>query len=440
MSDEQRSSSSRVRAIQLCGVLIVVLAAIFLVLRPSENAAGGGRLPTLVYLTMITVGYVLGLFVVAQVGEILRRRQSRLQAIIPVAANIALILAFCELVFFVLYCRKLASDPSLVRIEQAAARPDPTDAAPGAAPNYQPHHYLNYVLNPDVPYLGTLQYNAKYKIRRQQPILPRDESRFRVLTLGGSTTFGEQLPRSQDTWPAQLEQLIRQRYGDDCDVINGGVGGYNLLENMLHYVIMLSDLDPDLVLLYEGINDVHPRLYPTVELDYSNYRQPWRIETRLPTPHPWLRYLYTYRYFFAVIKLEPIASGGIHDTVSSPYPSEEVWVERLRANPPTHYRDHLEDCIEFLRGQGKTVVIIPQYYKVRSERDALFVDGVRENNQVNQEVAESMGAPFLEDLLREDTFTEQELLDNCHFNEAGSKKMARIVFDFLEQSELIRLP
>ena len=35
--------------------------------------------------------------------------------------------------------------------------------SPGAAINYVEHHYLNYALNPAVPYGEAKQFNSKYR-------------------------------------------------------------------------------------------------------------------------------------------------------------------------------------------------------------------------------------------------------------------------------------
>ncbi|MBC8352517.1 MAG: SGNH/GDSL hydrolase family protein [Planctomycetes bacterium] len=439
MNDTKNAHRFKFSPILLCSLLILTLWGMLLIAPPSAKVAGGGRLPTAVYLALVTLIYLTCLFVVFLCGKWLGHRRSRPRLAILAVANIVIALAFCEGMFFVLNCRKLAENPNLARLSELAVRPTPGNVPAGSAPNYQPHHYLNYVLNPDVPYMGTLQYNAKYFIRRERPILPRGQSALRILALGGSTTFCDQIANEEDTWPARLESLLRSHYGEQCEVINGGVGGYNLLENMLHYVTLLSDLDPDVVLLYEGINDVHPRLYPTVEFDYSKYRYPWRLDSQLPTSHRWLRRSSTYDYFFTMTQLAPIASTGIHDAVSLPYPDLDVWSERLVANPPTHYRDHLEDFVQFLQGQCKSIVIIPQYFIAQGESDLVFAEGVEQNNRVNAEVAESFDIAFLSELLQEGAFAKQDLFDNCHFNEQGNQKMANIVLEMLQREDLVQL-
>ena len=73
----------------------------------------------------------------------------------------------------------------------------------------------------------------------------------------------------------QLEACIREANGGQLDVINGGVGGYALVDNLLHYTVLLRELKPDLVILFRGINDVHARLWRDTSLDYRATRRRW---------------------------------------------------------------------------------------------------------------------------------------------------------------------
>ncbi|MBI4879908.1 MAG: SGNH/GDSL hydrolase family protein [Planctomycetes bacterium] len=81
----------------------------------------------------------------------------------------------------------------------------------------------------------------------------------RVLALGGSTTAGEEVAEA-DTYPAQLEQMLRERFpGKNLRVINAGVPSYHVEDSFRHYSLRLFRLRPDFVTIYHGINDV--RLY-----------------------------------------------------------------------------------------------------------------------------------------------------------------------------------
>ncbi len=87
----------------------------------------------------------------------------------------------------------------------------------------------------------------------------------RVLCIGGSTTF--QGSRNHLTYPALLEGLLAERYpGRDIEVLNLGISGTNSeywlkddedsrLPGRLR-IDRLLELDPDLVIQYNGANDI----------------------------------------------------------------------------------------------------------------------------------------------------------------------------------------
>lgn len=308
---------------------------------------------------------------------------------------------------------------------------------PGESTNYVEHPYLNYAVNPAVTYGGFRQFNAEYKIRRSEPIRPRDQVNWRVLVLGGSTTFGEMLSRETDTWVFQLEQRVRTLC-DRCDVINGGVGGYTVLENFIHYVTLLTNLKPDVVLFYEGINDAHARLFGDITSDYSNYRIPWRSEGAvLPRPNPALTWLYPYRFYFLSRQILRVQQTGIGGVTSRPYPPPTEWAAALKRNSPNAYKTHLRDLSLLILAQGSRAVIIPQHFVALNDVDRIFMEGVTQHNIVNMEVAKELGMPYLRDLVASGTFNLDDTFDNCHFNERGSAKMADLVFAFLVTNKIV---
>lgn len=84
---------------------------------------------------------------------------------------------------------------------------------------------------------------------------PKGKS-YRVIFIGGSTTFGLGASRNETTIPALFEQELRKVWPDvDFLVLNAGVQGYPSTQERLLYELYLSDLDPDLVVALDGVND-----------------------------------------------------------------------------------------------------------------------------------------------------------------------------------------
>ncbi len=93
-------------------------------------------------------------------------------------------------------------------------------------------------------------------LRGEEFPLAKPAGEVRILCLGGSTTAGEEV-REAETYPAQLEALLRRRCpGRAIRVINAGVPTYDLGRSLTQYALDLYRLEPDFVTIYHGINDL----------------------------------------------------------------------------------------------------------------------------------------------------------------------------------------
>ncbi len=394
--------------------------------------------PSWLYISLIMVNYLILFGVVAISIAYLAKEKRVLQRFLQGMSLLIISCCLIQLVFWVMIKDALAnSDSRINRWFEFSFMGKVQGFSPGESINFSEHHYLNYALNPQMKYGSSYQFNEKFRIRRMESLRPRHQVKVRILVLGGSTTFGELVKREEDTWVFRLEQRVRGVCGDTCEVINGGVGGYTIAENLIHYSMLLSELDPDIVLLYEGINDVDARLFGDVKSDYSNYRIPWRSEGAvIPAARKEFSWLYPYQYYYLKTKIVPLKKIGIGGVVSPPHPPVSEWELALERNDSSVYAMHMRNLIRLILGQGHSVVILPQYFTVKNKSDEIYIIGVQEHNEVNRTIAREMKLPFLETLILPSSFTAEDTFDNCHFNERGSKKMANLVFTFLHQHKL----
>src|SRR5262249_15996927 len=88
----------------------------------------------------------------------------------------------------------------------------------------------------------------------------KPDGELRVLCLGGSTTGCEEMTEER-TWPAQLQALLRERVpARAIRVINAGVRTYDTHMSWIDYALRLHRLEPDVVAIYHGINDLGTHL------------------------------------------------------------------------------------------------------------------------------------------------------------------------------------
>lgn len=313
------------------------------------------------------------------------------------------------------------------------------DAHGPFAPMFGPHAYLPYVLDPRRTDDGRREINEEFLIRRSEPIRPRGEVALRILAVGGSTTHDLKIHAEDFTWVHQLESALRGRHGAAVDVINGGVGGYTIYENFIHYITLLTHLDPDVVLFFQSINDVHPRIFHNEHYDYRDYNRPWwdprqvEIErSRNPIAATW-----TGRLLLWLTHYQHVSQLDIGFLTRQPYPQPDAWAENLRQTPPDLYRQMLENFVLLVKAQGRRPVIVPQLWRSRNESDEVFAKGLAENNRVSLEVAERYGVPFVPLARLDAAFSDDDFVDNCHFGPTGAEKMAAQLAAFLEESGVV---
>lgn len=82
---------------------------------------------------------------------------------------------------------------------------------------------------------------------------------YRIIALGGSTTMGMTIHSDETTlhtWPKVLQRLIAERM--ECErpvqVINAGIGAYNVRQQLDRYYRDLNPLQADMFISYQGIN------------------------------------------------------------------------------------------------------------------------------------------------------------------------------------------
>ena len=78
---------------------------------------------------------------------------------------------------------------------------------------------------------------------------------YRVIILGGSTVEGDGAEDISSNLASHLKKRLSKRISN-IEVINAGVGGYRSRQQLLYYITELYLYNPDLVIFYDGWNDL----------------------------------------------------------------------------------------------------------------------------------------------------------------------------------------
>jgi lysophospholipase L1-like esterase len=302
------------------------------------------------------------------------------------------------------------------------------------------HPFLPFVLNPDSAGHNSLG------LRGPPIAVPKADGVRRVACIGASTTYGEMVA-PEDAYPARLGELLAAEHGR-WEVLNAGVPGYVSAEILVHLLLRVLPLEPDVVVFYEGRNELLPQSYNGLAPDYSHFRRSdfnftvsnFAHKRMFRWSHLWML-LCTVRgerFGWSEAAEHPLY-GGI-DARNRPGVSD---VERNLAEPDraATWRRNLRSIALVCQGRGITVVLCTMAFRpdrlALNEIDpdprlgALLAAQLERNNRVVREVADEHGAVLVETAAL--SRSAELFLDDCHMNPEGHRRQAQLVFEALTE-------
>ncbi len=329
------------------------------------------------------------------------------------------------------------------------------------AKRYKPHRYLGYALNPGFR-SGKTNHN-RHGFRGPE-ITKKAPGEFRIVCVGGSTTYTSEVEDDALTYPGQLQRLLREGGHPGVRVINAGCGGWTTWESLINLELNLLELEPDLLVVYHAINDIHPRMVWPPEAyvgDASGYRGPisesnftpalWEhsaflrvvmisagwmephsyatIERRLMDEHPETYYGDDFRSQ----KLAGTYPGGVFRRV----PAGQM----LDTNDPRHFARNLKSLVGVAHHRNIDVVLatfahsnaFPRQPRVSApEYDAAYAD-------MNAVIARMAGETpaHLFDFAAQFPDGPELFVDGRHVNERGALLKARLFAEYLVGAGLV---
>ena len=252
----------------------------------------------------------------------------------------------------------------------------------------------------------------------------------RVLCAGGSTTFDSLADRNETTWPWLLEQELRQR-GLPVEVWNAGVPTWTSLENTIALLARDLELQPDILVVLQGFNDLQPAAHsphdPTYESGHSE-RMLEALGFELEPPGLLARSVALER-LRAIFGLEAAEPG------SSP---KAAFVSDHGLET---YRRNLRTLVGVARTHGIEVLLVTQPLRpapAETERDRRFLgewlglegEAVEREltraNEVLLDVATAEATSAF-DAVAAAEWRKEDFWDPVHFGTPGSEKLARLL-------------
>jgi lysophospholipase L1-like esterase len=333
---------------------------------------------------------------------------------------------------------------------------DPTLTQPDLL-RYQPHQYEDYILKPGWVSEDGLDRVNSFGYRGDEIEIPKPDGVFRIVALGGSTTYDTEVSDWHDAYPAQLERVLREEYGyTNVEVINGGAGGYNSWESLVNLEFRALDLEPDLVILYQNTNDVHARLVlpDTYRGDNSGHRRPWDAEAvRRATAWPMRVPSVLWRFIgvgFGWLDLRILELDYIVSTPCSGHDTLEGWdeclgmtpEEALEANPPIYYERNVRNIVAVARTNGAEAMLLTWAHNSIFDdyaTEPYYQDAFAEHNEIIRRLADELDTYFY-DLASDMPLDKEYWADNRHMTAEGNRVRAELIAAYLDEAGTIPKP
>jgi lysophospholipase L1-like esterase len=291
---------------------------------------------------------------------------------------------------------------------------------------YKPHPYTAYALNEKYRSADGLNRHNAQGYRGEEIAVPKPAGTYRILILGGSTTYDTNVQNQRATTCAVLQDMLREHH-PEVEVVNAGCGGWTSWESMIDLELRGLSLSPDLVIGYFGTNDVHARLIDPARFvrDNSGFRRPWH-----DAEHLW-EHLLVPRWIASRLSSE--YRNSTTDLTELKYKEfdPELCLER---NSTAFYSDNLELMAAVCAAhQAQFALATWAWCPDKNDYAAkpYYQQGFEDTNAATRTVAARLGLPLYEhaaEMSRDPGLW----ADGRHVNDAGARERARLFAAWIE--------
>jgi lysophospholipase L1-like esterase len=315
-------------------------------------------------------------------------------------------------------------------------------------------------LNPNLIPLPLVQYGLsplaeghnRLGWRGNEISLPKPTGVFRIVALGASTTYG--FTTVDESYPAWLERILRDTYNyGQVEVINAGISGYTSFHQVVSLAFRVLELEPDLIIYYEGNNDILTREMPPECYRGINPLRGTDPRSRVASAEtPPLSPFVLYRILSISLGWErdplsleslfrpyTIDCGG---AVISEYLETSADLREVRApqNLPVYYERNLRTIVGIARIHDIQMMVVTWAYNESSpEAYPFWQTVIAEHNAIITRLAEEYNLLYVDyaPLAPQD---DENWSDYIHMNGIGSRHQAEALAAYLDEVGIIPRP
>lgn len=300
--------------------------------------------------------------------------------------------------------------------------------------------YYLYRNKPNGKILDVQQINSEGYRNGKKEFGAKDKNTIRILTIGGSTTFGWLIKDYQDTWPTQLEKILNEKSKKKVEVINAGLPGGNSAESLISFMLRDKYLEPDIVIFHNGGNDAGPLLYDNYYPDYRYFKS----VSGMPELRPgelWLLQKFNIAKLLYGLWLKDSKLSFIRGEPNISISAEDA-LTNAKNNQPVGFKRNMDMLIRQTKELGATPILFP-FYLAEYEVFNLVPEGYRyaekiypaisialeKNKAVLRELAKEYNVNYLE--MPPHYISLDYFFDHCHLKPPGDEIKATFLAERL---------
>lgn len=327
------------------------------------------------------------------------------------------------------------------------------------------------------PFLGLQVTNTKdlhinsYGFRGDEIGKNKNSKTYRIFIQGGSTVFNGNIVYEKTFSYLLQKQLQKQFPNKKIEVINAGVDGYTSEHSIIQYLFNIHDFSPDLVILWQGINDWYYSCTPqylthgSYKSDYSHYfGANSNMVNNYFTPEPvvsfhlitfdrLVKFLGDNLYSDVFAYLNKINKKGIYEVNTNTYnknyfPSKEAFKRNMQYFVDSVKKDNTMLLLgnqAFLYSKNMSVDVGRALYfpqrqcSVNGKYPDLqsVINSMNEFNTISQKLAENNNIPFV-DIQKSIPKTLDYFTDDVHYTVKGNEYIANLLFKKIIEEKLIQ--
>ncbi|MDQ6653915.1 MAG: GDSL-type esterase/lipase family protein [Acidobacteriota bacterium] len=269
---------------------------------------------------------------------------------------------------------------------------------------------------------------------------PAKTTKLRVVTIGGSTTYGIGV-NDDETWPAQLEHGLGEKY----EVLNMGIPGHSTAEHINMLSLIVPQYSPDILVMNVGLNDLRNIHVKNLAPDYSDYHAPtFSSALGLCSDGMLERFACGKLVVWSLQRLWVFPR-----CILRRHPLEEDSSPQAEQVAMQVYRRNLETLIAIAKNKELKPILVPQVLvKERFQggrlkwwipfvEDDQLIGYLNQYNAVTEDVARHEGVYFAAQILQQ-PWTKDDFADPSHLSAGGNRKFAselqKIIFSLEERN------